>query len=151
MQEEELGPGFDLAQRNSKKIFRLILLHVSENHWFNSNTGSTDGWNPSLCNSTLKLHTHSPTAARTVFRCTPVSHPGQRTFPFLLPIDYFRYNILRKSTIIQQLHKCQKIKPEYASFSSKQNSQTSIRGPNRASLKFCLYKKFYLPPLLYVV
>lgn len=94
MQEEELGPGFDLSQRTSKKkLFRLILLHVNENHWFNSNTGSTDVWNPSLCNSTLKSHTHSPTAARTVFRYTPVSHPGQRTFPFLLPMDYFRYNL----------------------------------------------------------
>lgn len=41
MWEEELGPGFDLTQQNRKKIFRLILLHVSENHWFNSSMCGT--------------------------------------------------------------------------------------------------------------
>lgn len=95
MQEEELGPGFDLTQKDSKKKkkFRLILLHVSENHWFNS---SMCGTHP--CAIPHLSYTHrTQLQQRTVFRCTPASHSGQRTFPFLFPGDYFRYSLFKKT------------------------------------------------------
>lgn len=83
-----------LSKTVKKKIFRLILLFLSENHWFNSNMCGTHS-----CAIPALSYTHRAQLQQEQPSDALVSHPGQRTFPFLLPTDYFRYNLFKNQLL----------------------------------------------------
>lgn len=130
------------TNKQTNKKIRLILVHVSENVCFNSSMCGTHPvqFHPSV------THTE-PSCSKNSLQRHSCSHPGQRTFPSCFILTTLDITFKKIHCNLQQLHKCQQIKSEHASSSSKQNSQTSTQGPSRASLKFCLYKTFYLSSL----
>lgn len=126
-----------LSKTVKKKKIRLILLHVSENHWFNSSMCGTHSCAIPCLSYRHRIQLQQEQSSDALlFLILGKEHSHSCFLLITLDITFFK----KSTAITEQLHECQKIKSEYPSFSSKQNTQTSIQGPSRAPLKFCLYK-----------